>query len=165
MRGPLPRWLRSRPKGALLFAFRLPIYLYRLKLGWSLGHHFLLLVHKGRKSGLLHQTVLEVVRYDPATEERVVLSARGEKADWYRNIEETPPLEFRTGGQRYVLQQRFMAPEEDYAVVAEYARRYPLAFRIFARVLGYPPGEAKAVRREFASSLHLVAFRPRDIES
>ena len=81
LRGPLPRWLRSRPKGALLFAFRLPIYLYRLKLGWSLGHHFLLLVHKDRKSGLLHQTVLEVVRYDPATEESVVLSARGEKAD------------------------------------------------------------------------------------
>jgi len=35
----------------LRLAFRLPIYLYRLDLGWLLGHRFLLLVHRGRESG------------------------------------------------------------------------------------------------------------------
>ena len=110
-----------------MFAFRLPIYLYRLKLGWSLGHRFLLLIHRGRKSGLLHQTVLEVIRYNPAAEESVVLSARGEKADWYRNIDASPALEVRTGRERYVPKQRFLAPEENHAVILEYARRHPLA--------------------------------------
>jgi hypothetical protein len=82
IRGPSLRWLRSKPAGALKLAFRLPIYLYRLHLGWLLGHRFLLLVHRGRKTGLLHQTMLEVVLYDPTIQESVVVSVWGEDADW-----------------------------------------------------------------------------------
>jgi deazaflavin-dependent oxidoreductase (nitroreductase family) len=89
------RWLKLKPAGALRLALWLPIYLYRLDLGWLLGHSFLLLGHLGRKSGLLRETVLEVILYDPATREGVVLSAWGEKAGWYRNIEAVPALEVR----------------------------------------------------------------------
>jgi deazaflavin-dependent oxidoreductase (nitroreductase family) len=164
-RGPSLRWLKSKPAGALRVAFRLPIYLYRLNLGWLLGHRFLLLVHRGRKSGLLRETVLEVLLHDPATRESVVLSAWGERADWYRNVGATPALEVRTGGQRYVPEQRFLAPEENHTVICDYGRRHPLAFRVFARVLGYPLDGTEAARREVACSLRLVAFRPRDVES
>ena len=80
-RGANLRWLKSKPAGASRLAFRLPIYLYRLNLGWLLGHRGLLLVHQGRRSSLLRETVLEVVLYDPATRKSVVLSAWGEKAD------------------------------------------------------------------------------------
>jgi len=64
--------------------------------------------------------VLEVVRYNPSTEESVVLSARGEKADWYRNIEENPALEVWTAGERYVPKQRFLASKENEAIISEY---------------------------------------------
>jgi deazaflavin-dependent oxidoreductase (nitroreductase family) len=80
----------------LRLAFRLPIYLYRLDLGWLLGHRFLLLVHRGRKTGLPHQTVLEVVLYDPSSRESVVVSAWGEDADWYRNIQKCPAIEIKS---------------------------------------------------------------------
>jgi deazaflavin-dependent oxidoreductase (nitroreductase family) len=163
--GPNLRWLRSKPTGALRLAFRLPIYLYRLDLCRLLGHRFLLLVHRGRESSLLRETVLEVLLHDPATRESVVLSAWGEKADWYRNIGATPALEVRTGSQRYVPEQRFLAPEENHAVISDYGRRHPLAFRVFARVFGYPLDGTEAARREVACSLRLVAFRPRDVES
>jgi deazaflavin-dependent oxidoreductase (nitroreductase family) len=143
----------------------LPIYLYRLDLGRLLGYRFLLLVHRGRESGLLRETVLEVVLQDPATRESVVLSAWGERADWYHNIAATPALEIRTGGLRYVPEQRFLAPEENHAVLADYGRRHPLAFRVFARVFGYPLDGTEAARREAACSLRLVAFRPRHLES
>lgn len=156
---------KSKPSGALKLAFRLPIYLYRLNLGWLLGHRILLLIHQGRKSGLLRETVLEALLYYPATKESVVLSAWGEKGDWYRNIEATPALEVRTGGERYVPEQRFLAPKENHAVLTDYRRRHPLAFRIFARVFGYPLDGTEAMRREFASSLRLVTFCPRDVES
>lgn len=159
-RSLISSWLRSKLAGALRSAFRLPIYVYRLDLGWLVGHRFLLLVHRGRKSGLLRETVLEVVRYDPATRESVVLSGWGERADWYRNIQATPALEVRTGGDRYVPEQRFLAPEENRAVIADYERRHPLAFRFFARVFGYPLDETEDERRRFAESLRLVAFRP-----
>jgi deazaflavin-dependent oxidoreductase (nitroreductase family) len=164
-RGPNLRWLRSKPTGASRLAFRLPIYLYRLNLGWLLGHRFLLLVHRGRRSGLLHETVLEVLFHDPATGASVVLAAWGEKADWYRNVGATPALEVRTGGQRYVPEQRFLAPEENHAVISDYGRRHPLAFRVFARIFGYPLGGTEAARREVAGSLRLVAFRPRNVKS
>jgi deazaflavin-dependent oxidoreductase (nitroreductase family) len=164
-RGPNLPWLGSKPTGASRLAFRLPIYLYRLDLGRLLGHRFLLLVHRGRKSGLLRETVLEVLLHVPAARESGVLYAWGEKGDWYRNVGATPALEIRTGGQRYVPEQRFLAPEENHAVISDYGRRHPLAFRVFARVFGYPLGGTEAARREGASSLRLVAFRPRDVES
>ena len=164
-RGPNRRLLRSKPTGALRLALRLPIYLYRLDLGWLLGHRFLLLVHRGRESGLLRETVLEVLLHDPATRESVVLSAWGEKADWYGNVAAAPALEVRTVGQRYVPEQRFLAPEENHAVLVDYRRRHPLAFRVFARVFGYPLDGTEAARRQVAHYLRLVAFRPRDVES
>jgi hypothetical protein len=37
---------------------KLPLLLYRLGLGWIFGHRFLLLTHKGRRSGKVRQTVL-----------------------------------------------------------------------------------------------------------
>ena len=87
----ITRWLPSRPKGALALGLRLPSYLYRFRLGRLLGHRFLLLTHRGRKSGLTGRTPLEVLHFDPRSRESVVLSARGKKADWYRNIEASPP--------------------------------------------------------------------------
>jgi deazaflavin-dependent oxidoreductase (nitroreductase family) len=159
-RGPNPRWLRSKPAGALRLAFRLPIYLYRFDLGWLLGHRFLLLVHRGRKSSLLHQTMLEVVLYDPSIRESVVLSAWGEDADWYRNLQKGPAIEIRTGRESYEPLQRFLSPEEANAPMASYERRHPWAARILGRLLGYPLGGPEAARRAFAESVRLVAFRP-----
>lgn len=155
--------LRSRPTGILRLTFHLPIHLYRLNLGWLLGHRFLLLTHSGRKSGRIYQTVLEVVRYDSATRESIVLSGWGKRADWYRNTEASPALEVRIGHERYVLpRQRFLAPEEDQAVISEYAHHHPLAFRFLARAFGYPLDRTEAERKQFAESLRLVAFRPKN---
>ena len=163
-RNLVPSLLRSRPSGAVQFALRLPIYLYRFGLGRVLGYRFLLLVHRGRKSGLLRETVLEVIQHDPATRESVVLSGWGQKADWYRNIEATPALEVWTGGERYVPEQRFLAPEENHAVIAGYARHHPLVFRLLVKAFGfgYPLKGTEDERRKFAESLRLVAFRPRN---
>jgi hypothetical protein len=107
--------------------------------------------------------VLEVILYYPATRESVVLSAWGEKAGWYRNIEAVPALEVRTGSQRYVPEQRFLVPEENHAIISDYGQRHPLAFRAFVRVFGYPLDGTEAARREVACALHLVAFRPRNL--
>lgn len=46
------------PHGLARLLFRLPIWLFRLHLGWLAGHCFLLLTHSGRQSGLPRQTVL-----------------------------------------------------------------------------------------------------------
>ena len=157
----ITRWLRSRPNRVLGFVLRLPSYLYRLRLGGLLGHRFLLLTHRGRKSGLTRRTPLEVLHYDPHSRESVVLSAWGKKADWYRNIESSPPLEVETGGERYPPVPRFLTTEDAYVVITEYAIRHPLAAMVLERAFGYPVTRSAASRRAFADSVVLVAFRPR----
>jgi deazaflavin-dependent oxidoreductase (nitroreductase family) len=159
-RDPSLRCLRSKPAGALRLAFRLPIYLYRLHLGWLLGHRFLLLVHRGRKTGLVHQTMLEVVLYDTTIQESVVVSVWGEDADWYRNLQKCPAIEIRTGRESYAPLQQFLSPEEANAALASYERRHPWAARILGLLLGYPLGGPEVARRAFAESVRLVAFRP-----
>ena len=74
------------PKGALRRLFRVPVYLYRWKCGWLLGHRFLLLNHTGRRTGLPRHTVLEVLEYREDGPEAVVMSAFGPGASWLRNI-------------------------------------------------------------------------------
>src|SRR5215218_7360057 len=140
----ITRWLPSRPDLAL--ALRLPSYLYRFRLGGLLGHRFLLLTHRGRKSGLTRRTPLEVLHYDPHSRESVVLSAWGKKADWYRNIEVSPPLEVETGGERYPPVPRFLTSEEAYAVITAYVIRHPLAARVLERVFGFPVTRSAASR-------------------
>jgi deazaflavin-dependent oxidoreductase (nitroreductase family) len=120
----------------LRLAFRLPIYLCRLNLGWLFGHRRLLLIHQGRKSGLLREAVLEVALYDPDSQGNVALSAWGEKADWYRNIEVTPAYEVRTASERCVPEQRFLVPEENNAVLDDY-RRHLLPFRFLVKAFAF----------------------------
>lgn len=151
----------KRPTGALRLAYRLPILLYRARLGWLLGGRFLLLTHRGRRSGLVRGTVLEVLRHDPRTGERVVISSYGDRADWYRNILESPALEVRTGRERYAPHQRLLDAEEAEAVLSDYARRHPMAIRVFARALDYPLEGTREERLAAADSLRMVALRPR----
>jgi deazaflavin-dependent oxidoreductase (nitroreductase family) len=136
------------------------VLLYRAHLGWLLGHRFLLLSHRGRKSGRVRQTVLEVVRYDPTSRESTVAAAWGAKTDWYRNIQARPALAIRTGRERYRPEQRFLAPAEAATVLRDYVRRHPWATRLGSRILGFPLGAGGKRTAEAAKALPMVAFRP-----
>ena len=84
-----------RPTGALRRLFRAPEYLYRWKCGWLLGRRFLLLIHVGRRTGLRHHTVLEVLEYRKEGPDAVVMSAFGLTAD--RVLEEEEAMRVITG--------------------------------------------------------------------
>lgn len=151
----------ARPRGLLRWGYNLPIALYRARLGWLLGHRFLLLTHRGRKTGILRHTVLEVVRYDPATRESAVLSAYGARADWYRNIQANPPIEVQTGRSRYIPRYRPLDSDERYAALQIYERQYRRAFRTVMRLLGYHYDGTPASLRALADTVVMVAFSPR----
>jgi len=53
----------------LIPLFKLPLLLYRLRLGWLLGKRFMLLTHVGRRSGKVRRTILAVLRFDETTKE------------------------------------------------------------------------------------------------
>jgi deazaflavin-dependent oxidoreductase (nitroreductase family) len=133
--------------------------LYRLHLGWLLGHRFLQLTHRGRKSGRVYRAVLEVIRYDPQTRESVALSGWGERADWYRNLQAGPAIEVRTGGRRYVPVHRLLAPEEVYREMQDYMRRNRWAAGAVTRLIGLRFDGSDADRARMGT-LRAVAFRP-----
>lgn len=77
----------AAPSGLLRWLLSLPIYLYRARLGFVLGHRFLVLVHEGRRTGRRHETPLEVVRYRRARHEATVVAAWGRRTAWLHNVE------------------------------------------------------------------------------
>jgi deazaflavin-dependent oxidoreductase (nitroreductase family) len=139
---------------------RLPIWLYRAHLGWLLGDRALMLTHRGRKSGLPRQTVLEVVRHDKATGACVIVSGWGEKADWCRNIQQDPRVWVHLGGRRFPARAVRLTEDEATREMAEYARRHPLAYRQLGNLLiGHLTG-TEADYRAMAAGMPMFALRP-----
>ena len=148
-------------KGLLWLWFKFPHLLYRLRLGWILGHHCLLLTHQGRKTGRLRQTVLDIVRFDLATKECLVVSMYGKQADWYQNIQAQPALEVQTGRDRFVPFHRVLLPAEAEAMMTAFWRQYPRGVRLGLRLLGFHYDETEASKQAILSSLRVVSFRPK----
>ncbi|MGH8928242.1 MAG: nitroreductase family deazaflavin-dependent oxidoreductase [Acidimicrobiia bacterium] len=155
----------TRPSRLLKVVFATPSLLYRLGLGWMLGKRFLVLVHRGRKTGRLRETVLEAILFDAALNESVVVSAYGTRADWYQNLLVEQARRVRTGRLDYVPEQRFLDAEEARAVALAFTKRHPWEAKLIPRVL---PAIGAAVTAqpnrepvEMLVSLPMVAFRPK----
>ncbi len=149
------------PRGLRAIPWRLPIWLYRLRLGWLLGNRFLLLTHIGRVSGRPRQAVLEVVRHDPESDTYYVASGFGEKSHWFRNIMKTPEVTIQVGRRRIEAVAERLPVEEAERELADYARRNPRAFRTLTRLLGYQVEDLEEGARTMAQWIPIVAFRPR----
>ncbi|HEV2098867.1 MAG TPA: nitroreductase family deazaflavin-dependent oxidoreductase [Stellaceae bacterium] len=154
-----------RSSGILRLVFRAPVFFYRWRCGWLLGHRFLLLVHIGRRTGLRRCTVLEVAEYRENGPELVVVSAFGRRADWLRNIEASPHPEVITGSQHFTSTYRILGADEAVRVLAGYQHRNRLIAPIirlgFSWLLGWKFDGSQEHRRRLAAQLPFVAFRPR----
>jgi deazaflavin-dependent oxidoreductase (nitroreductase family) len=152
----------SAPRGLARLAFRLPIWLYHLRLGWLLGDRLLLLTHIGRKSGQPRQAVIEVVRHDSTSDTYIIASGFGTQVDWLRNIEKNPNVAVQSGGRRLQAVAERLPLDAATDELHDYAQRHPRAFRTLTkRLLGQElDGSAESCRR-MAAKVPVVALRPR----
>lgn len=74
-----------------------PRLAYALGLGRLLGRQILLLTSYGRRTGKPHVTPLQYHELEGAY---YIGSARGSKADWYRNLQANPEVEVRVSDRR-----------------------------------------------------------------
>jgi deazaflavin-dependent oxidoreductase (nitroreductase family) len=152
-------------KGVLWYLFRAPVYLYRWRLGWLLGHRCLLLTHIGRRTGLRRQTVLEVVEYRKQGPEVVVANGFGPNTHWLRNIEAGPGEEVTVGLQHFVASHRFLGEEEGMRVIRDYERRNrfvaPIVRSGFSWLVGWKYQGSESDRRKLVGQIPLIALRPR----
>jgi deazaflavin-dependent oxidoreductase (nitroreductase family) len=152
--------LRRKPGAIALTVFRIMPTMYRMGLGRLFGPSFVLLTHKGRKSGKMYRTALKVVEYDRRTGDVVVFSMYGGKTDWMRNIVAAPAVRIEIGGRRFRPSQRFLTEDEAVAVALRFRQHHPLQFRLFSVVFGWGRLASTEAMRAFVKDRPLVAFRP-----
>ncbi len=145
MKGPWVKW---------------PVWLYRMRLGWLLDHRALMVTHIGRKTGKVHQTVVELLRYDPATQESVVVSGLGEQSDWYRNVRERGALLVDIGPKTYAPSQRELDEEARYQELLTYRREHKLIAKMVFLLMAWDYDAPEADQRRLAQFVRMFAFRP-----
>jgi deazaflavin-dependent oxidoreductase (nitroreductase family) len=152
---------RKPPTGIARWFFRAPIGLYRAHLGGLMGHRFVLIEHVGRTSGLLRRVVVEVVRYDPATDSVIVSSGWGEKSQWFQNLRAQPDVTIMLGNRRIDVHAQRLSPEEGEAEMLDYARRHPSAAKKLSGYMGFAADGSEATYREVGRQLPFIRFDPR----
>lgn len=114
---------------------RAPIWLYRLRLGFLLGHRILLLEHRGRRTGVPRYTVLEVIDR-PRPGSYVVAAGFGRRAQWCRNVLADPRVRISVGIHRGVEARAI--PLSGPAVsdtLARYRQLHPAAWSVLGPTL------------------------------
>jgi deazaflavin-dependent oxidoreductase (nitroreductase family) len=139
--------------------FKLPVFLYRLRLGWLLGTRFMQLTHVGRRSGKTHRTILAVLRFDENTRAVSAVSA-WKGSDWFYNIQSAPAQQVEIASIRYVPKQRTLTPEEIATTFIEYRKSHPIFARIICRIPGWHANSTYDEFLELARTLRGVAFEP-----
>lgn len=149
------------PKGNKAILWRLPIWFYRLKLGWLLGHRMLLLTHVGRVSGKPRNAVLEVVHYDKENNTHYVASGFGEKSQWFQNIMKTPNVTIQVGNQIIPVTAERLPVDEAENIFAIYQQKHPNAIKNLSKLVGYELGDSEEDIRAFMHSIPMIAFHPK----
>lgn len=145
------------PKGLLRLLLRFPILLYRMHIGWLLGHRFLLLTHVGRNSGMLRRTVLEVVNYESSKHRCIIASGWGEKAQWFKNIIADPNVHVILGSHTHQAIARRLGREEAELEFRDYAHRHPWSMKQLNKsMLGEPFNGRDEDFQQLAAQVPLV---------
>jgi deazaflavin-dependent oxidoreductase (nitroreductase family) len=152
---------KQKPTGVWKHVLRLPTYLFRSHLGFLMGERILLLIHKGRVSGQLRQTAVEVVTHDRTTHEYIVCSGTGPGADWYLNITALPAVEVQVGNHRWTPTQRMVPQPEAAQRFADYERLHPKTARRLLKSMGNAYDGTDEGRLEMMARMPMVAFADR----
>lgn len=157
------RVLRNKPlpKGIKRLVFRSPLLLYKLGLGWVMGERFLRLRHRGRKSGRVHDTVLEVVGKDSGSGVYYIASGWGEGSNWLRNIEKTPGVGVQVGKRKFRAKAKRLPVEKACAVHYDYAQTHPKSFGVLTKkILGKKLEPTKENASKMAKYVPIIALEP-----
>jgi len=139
---------------------RLPILLYRARLGITLGERFLLLKHVGRNTGRPRNVVLEVVQRTPEAGIYYVASGWGERSNWYQNAKKQPLVTVQVKNRTWRALAERLPPAGAENVFLDYARRHPRTFRFLARFMGYQLSSGDVNLQAMATEIPVIALSP-----
>ena len=150
--------LSHEPTGWQKWLLRAPSYLYRARLGFLFGQRFLMIEHRGRRSGRLHRTVIEVAGRLDDPPGYVCTSGTGPNADWYRNLQAGGLEAVWVGSATHAASVRFLAPDEAATVMAGYERAHPKTAAKLCDVMGVSYDGTREGLVEMMGRIPMVAF-------
>jgi deazaflavin-dependent oxidoreductase (nitroreductase family) len=151
---------KEKPTGLWRRVLRIPVYLFRWRLGFIFGDRFVLVDHVGRSSGKTYETVVEVVDHDEATDEYVVCSGTGPGADWYRNLVAAPAPAVQVGRVRWAPTQRLLDDSEAAERFAYYEQAHAKAAARLLSSMGNTYDGSDDDRVRMMAGMPMVAFGP-----
>ena len=152
--------MRDRDRWWVRALLRAPLVLYRLGLSRFVPERYVVVEHRGRRTGRLYQTMLEVFAYDARNDEMLVVSGWGEQADWYRNLRAGGCVRVRSGTRVFEPYVRFLSMEAAESVHAGYLRSHPLAMRASMWLVGMKPRGDEPLERQLAYAMPVLGLRP-----
>jgi len=132
--------------------------LYAIGLGPIVGRLVLLLATTGRKTGLRRVTPLQ---YEVMDGDFYVAAARGQSADWFRNIVADPCVEVAVKSQRFHGRAEPITDPQRIADFLEYRlERHPRMVGMILRSEGLPDRPNRAQLEAYAQRLAMVIIHP-----
>lgn len=118
--------------------------------------------HRGRRSGRLYHTVVEVAGRKPGTSEWVITAGYGPRTDWYRNLESGNLEAVWIGSSRYhQCSARFLEPPEAAGVLAGYERDHPKTAQVLFGEMDISYDGTDEGRVEMVKAIPMVALQVR----
>jgi len=137
-----------------------PRVAYAIGLGPLIGRLVLLLTTTGRKSGLPRVTPLQYEEIDGIF---YVGSARGDKADWYRNILANPKVEVRVKSRSF---RGIAEATTDVECIADFFEirlaRHPRMMGVLFHLTGLPTKPDRIQLEQYAAKRAMVMIRPKE---
>lgn len=157
-----PTLSRPHPHGLTKWFLDMPVRLYRWGLGPLFGARLVVLVHRGRTTGMTRRTALEVLGHRRIDGAYHVASGWGANSDWLRNVRAAGEAELCVGRDRVPVTVQVLPPDRGAAVLRRHLLEHPVATRRVNGDLWGPLLEGEAAFAEAAASLPVVAFTPVD---
>ena len=126
-----------------------------------MGKRFLMIEHRGRKTGTLYRTVLEVAGRNPERNEWIVTAGHGPTSDWYRNLKTGTLKAVWIGSKRFAARVRFLEPEEAGQVMGDYERAHRRTAKALLKAMGVSYDGTDEGRVEMMKQIPMVALQVR----
>ena len=153
------------PRGFKAIPWRLPIWIYRLGLGFLMGNRVLLLTHKGRITGEKRLAVLEIIHSNPELDQYFVVSGFGTRSHWYQNIKTSPEVTIQIGTKKISALANQLDPEKASQLILIYTQKHPKNLQILGSLLGYEIDHTPEGYLSFGREIPVIQFSPRDVET
>jgi deazaflavin-dependent oxidoreductase (nitroreductase family) len=124
-----------------------------------MGKRFLMIEHRGRRSGKLYRTVIEVAGRHPDKHEWIAAAGFGPKSDWYLNLQAGTLEAVWIGSRRHAASARFLEPGEAGDVMDAYEQTHPRTAQALLKGMGVSYDGTDEGRIEMMSQIPMVAFR------